>query len=235
MIKEPEQPADAGSGPLRIVLVEDHLILREGLQALLESDPSLQVVGLAGSVAEGLEVVASTAPSLVILDLSLPDRSGIELISALQASQPALAVLVLTAHKGSEFVRLALQAGAAGYVLKDSCHAELQQAIRELRAGRRYLCESVASTILGDYAKQPVAEARRSFDTLITEREREILVRVARGQSNKHAARELRLSVKTVEKHRSNVMRKLNLHNAAALTMFAIRYGLVDQEEAPQS
>ena len=218
------------TGRMRLMLVEDHLILRQGLRALLETNSDIEVVGEAGTVSEALARIGAVKPSIVITDITLPDRSGIELVQALRTLEPGIKVLVLTAHTTEEHIRAALSAGATGYILKDASHAELVQGLRAVSAGRRFLCESVEAKILSRYAAghEPEKPAALSAGH-ITRREREVLTRIAMGQTNKFIARALALSVKTVEKHRSNVMRKLNLHNTAAVTLFAVRHRLVDQ------
>jgi DNA-binding NarL/FixJ family response regulator len=229
----PSPTADpaVASTPLRVVLVEDHAVLREGLIALLAMDSSLEMVGAAGSADDALRIIETAQPGLIIADIALPDRSGIELVADLRARGNPTPVLILTAHRSAEHIRAAFRAGATGYLLKDSSHAELLQGIRTVSQGRRYLCGSASSTVLSLYVDDAARERGPAPEATITEREREVLTRIALGQSNKHAARALGLSVKTVEKHRSNLMRKLNLHNTAALTMFAIRYGLVNKDQ----
>ncbi|HYK25101.1 MAG TPA: response regulator transcription factor [Steroidobacteraceae bacterium] len=219
------------SARLRILLVEDHLILRQGLRALLESHSDLEIVGEAGTVAEALDLVERLRPTIVMTDIGLPDRSGIELTAELRARGSSARVLVLTAHTTEEHIRAALNAGVTGYVLKDASHAELLAGLRAVGAGRPFLCESSEAKVLSHYASGAVSEQSRAPIGQITNREREVLKRIALGKSNKGIARELELSVKTVEKHRSNVMRKLKLHNTAAITLFAVRHSLLDQQE----
>ena len=218
-----------GKPRLRIVLVEDHAILREGLKALIEIESDFDIVGEFGSVEECLAGIVDLQPDLLLTDLALPGRSGIELLAEMQRLSPLTRKLVLTAHENEEYIRAALNAGANGYVLKDANSAELMLAIRTVSLGQQFLCKAIASKILSGYlsghapgdqgAASPVTQS-------ITEREREVLTRIALGNSNKLIARELGVSPKTVEKHRSNLMRKLQLHNAAAITMFAIRNGM---------
>jgi two-component system response regulator NreC len=230
----PQDLAGTKSKPavrLRVVLVEDHVILRLGLMALLDTDPGIEVVGDAGTYQEALAIIESSTPSLIITDIALPDRTGIELITELRARGIDTPVLILTVHKSGEYIRAAFRAGATGFLLKDSTHAELMQGIRAASAGRKFVCESASGAILSRYVDEMNGEPGQTPDELMTDREREVLIRVALGQSNKHAARDLGLSVKTVEKHRSNLMRKLKLHNTASLTMFAIRYGLVGKDQ----
>ena len=215
---------------IRIVLVEDHAILREGLKALIEIEADFEVVGEFGSVEQSLDGILELQPDLVVTDLELPGRSGVELLGEVQRLSPMSRKLVLTAHEDEQYIRSALNAGANGYVLKDANCAELMLAIRTVAVGQQFLCKGIAGKILSGYLsgcasgdqQRVVASAGQS----ITEREREVLTRIALGSSNKSIARELGVSPKTVEKHRSNLMRKLQLHNAAAITMFAIRNGM---------
>jgi DNA-binding NarL/FixJ family response regulator len=215
---------------IRIVLVEDHAILREGLKALIEIESDFDIVGEFGSVEECLLGIAGLQPDLLLTDLALPGRSGIELLAEIQRLSPLTRKLVLTAHENEEYIRAALNAGANGYVLKDANSAELMLAIRTVSLGQQFLCKAIASKILSGYLSGYAPGDQRpavpAVTQSITEREREVLTRIALGNSNKLIARELGVSPKTVEKHRSNLMRKLQLHNAAAITMFAIRNGM---------
>jgi two-component system, NarL family, response regulator NreC len=231
MVQSDGDFADAAAGPglsrrLRVMLVEDHAILRQGLKALLETDPRVQVVGEAGTVAEALAAINRLHPSVVITDIGLPGATGIDLIAALQVQGCEIPILVLTAMQSAVCLRAALRAGARGFMLKDSSHAELTEGLRAVAAGQKFMCTTLSRGILRDLADE-VKDDDAAPIQLITRREREVLTRIAMGQSSKESARELRLSVKTVAKHRSNLMRKLKLHNSAAVTMFAMRHGLV--------
>jgi DNA-binding NarL/FixJ family response regulator len=219
--------------PARIVLIEDHAILRDGLRALLELEPELQVVGEAGSAAEGARVVRSCNPTLVITDLAMPDGLGLRALDELRAACPGVHVLVLTAYCSDEYIHAALNAGADGYILKDASRAELLHAIRAVIAGQKYFSEPVSARLVSGYLRRN--EPAIAGCPRITERERQVLTRVALGETNKRVAMALRLSIKTVEKHRANLMRKLDLHNTAAVTLFAVRNGMLpagDAEEA---
>ena len=214
---------------IRVVLVDDHAILREGLLALLSMEGDLEVVGEAGNGDTGLEIVERLKPTIVITDLAMRDRTGIQLISNVRRIAPQTRVLVLTVHNGEEYIRAALSAGADGYVLKDSSRAELLLAIRSVAKGDPYLCAPVSakvvSSYLGDHHQRPAGSVQD-----LTRRERQVLTLIALGNSNKRIANQLNLSVKTIEKHRSNFMRKLALHNTAGVTMFAICRGLVSAD-----
>lgn len=216
------------SGRVRILLVEDHVILREGLCALLGLEPDLRVVGDACDVDGALLAAERLRPQLVITDLALSGRSGISFITELSARRLGVRVLVLTAHNTEEYIRAALNAGAHGYVLKDSGRADLLQAIRVVVNGGQYLCASVSARIVSGFVHGPEQKHAAAPETLVTSREKQVLTRIALGHSNKIIARDLGLSVKTVEKHRSNLMRKLTLHNAAAITLFALRHGFIE-------
>ena len=211
----------------RLVLVEDHAILREGLRALLELERDLQIAGESTNGLDAVELVRQLAPALVITDIALPGRSGIELIGCLRQVQPGVKILVLTAHNSEEYIRAALNAGADGYVLKDASRVELLQAIRTILSGQTFLCASVTARVVSGYLRPKSADPTRLSAEHVTGREREVLTQVALGNSNKLIARALGVSVKTVEKHRANLMRKLTLHNTAAVTRFAIRHGMV--------
>ena len=215
---------------IRIVLVEDHAILREGLKALIEIESDFDVVGDFCRVEDSLADIRALQPNLVVTDLALPGRSGIELLAEIRQLSPKTRKLVLTAHENEEYIRAALNAGADGYVLKDANSAELMLALRTVSAGQQYLCKAITGKILSGYLSGEQRPSSPAVTQSITEREREVLTRIALGNSNKLIARELGVSPKTVEKHRSNLMRKLQLHNAAAITMFAIRNGLAGSE-----
>jgi DNA-binding NarL/FixJ family response regulator len=212
----------------RIVLIEGHAILRDGLRALLELESDLTVAGSVGDAASALRVLREVQPELVITDVALPDRSGIALIGELLLTFRGLRVLVLTAHGTKEYIRAALKAGAHGYVLKDSSRADLIRAIRAVMSGRRYLCASAAAKVVSGFDSGFEPRRVAPVEGLLTGRERQILTRIALGQSNKSIAEDLGVSVKTVEKHRANLMRKLTLHNAAAVTLFALRHGFIE-------
>jgi DNA-binding NarL/FixJ family response regulator len=211
----------------RLVVVEDHAILREGLRALLELEPDLAIAGEASNGIDAVPVVESLKPAMLITDIALPRRSGIELIGCLRQMRLDLKILVLTAHSSEEYIRAALNAGADGYVLKDASRADLLQAIRAVLGGQTYLCSSVTAKVVSGYLRPKAGDAEVVTVEHVTGREREVLTRVALGQSNKLIARALGVSIKTVEKHRANLMRKLTLHNTAAVTRFAIRHGMV--------
>src|SRR5256714_10239571 len=201
----------------RIVLVEDNAILREGLRALIELEPDLKVVGEASTGAEGVRVVQGSNPTLVITDLAMPGGSGLRTIDELRAVCPDLRVLVLTAYCTDEYIAAALGAGADGYVLKDASRAELLQAIRSVITGQKYFSEPVPARLVSGYLRRN--DPARDPCPRVTERDREVLTRFPPGEANKRAAGARRLGAKTGEKHPGNLMRKLELHNTAAVTL----------------
>ncbi|MCJ7555651.1 MAG: response regulator transcription factor [Gammaproteobacteria bacterium] len=221
--------AAKGFPVIRIVLVEDHVILRDGLRSLLEMDAEFKIVGEAGGFAEGMEVVASRKPDLVITDIRLAGDSGLKLIPALKKAHPSLRAMILTAHCTDEYVRAALEAGADGYVLKEASREELAQGIRTVMSGKQYFSTEVTTRVvsgfLGNEEKQKLESASK-----ITPREAEVLTLIAHAYSTKAIARKLDLSVKTVEKHRSNLMAKLELRSSAAITLYAVRHNYISAE-----
>jgi DNA-binding NarL/FixJ family response regulator len=216
---------------LSLLLIDDHTILREGLRSLLELQPDLHVVGETGTFEEAINLAERLQPDIVLTDIGLPGRSGLLLVRELRKVCPAARIVLLTAHASEEYIRAGLDAQVDGYVLKDSGHAELITAIRTVATGQHFLCKAVASRVLATYLHRGGSpEAIRDPLQSVTARERQVLTRIASGHSNKAVARELNLSVKTIEKHRANLMRKLALHNAADITRFALSHYLVAQE-----
>lgn len=212
---------------LRILIAEDHTILREGLRALLSANPGNEVVGEADNGRDAVRLVGTLRPNLVLMDLSMPGTNGIEAIAEIKKRFPETRVLTLTVHKSEEYIREALQAGVDGYVLKDATYTELMMAIKSVANGKVYLSPGISDRVINGYLDgNRDAGVNTAWDTL-THREREILKLIAEGRTNKHIAGYLCLSVKTVEKHRSNLMRKLDQHNVATLTAFAIEKGLL--------
>ena len=210
----------------RIVIIGDHAILREGLKALIEIEPDFEIVGAFGGVEDALVGIHELQPDLVLTHLAFTGSSRFELLLAIRRVAPRARKLVLTAYDSEEYIRAALNAGADGYVLKDANSVELMQAIRTVSAGQKYLCEAISNKILGGGLSGGEPRRKRASTQSITGREREVLTRIALGDSNKAIALALALSVKTIEKHRSNLMRKLRLHNTAGITLFAVRNGL---------
>jgi two-component system response regulator NreC len=228
---KPAAPLDKERKPrIRIILVEDQPILREGLKALLDNESDFDVVGEFRCAQDSLGGISDLQPDLILTDLAPTGRWGVDWLGEIRRRSPATRKLVLTWCGNEEHIRAALKAGADGYVAKDANIAELILAIRTVSAGGQYLCEATASLVLSNFLTREQRRPCPAVVQSITGREREVLTRIALGDSNKLIARELGVSPKTVEKHRSNLMRKLQLHNAAAITMFAIRNGMTGSE-----
>ena len=194
---------------------------------LLSSHPDLEVVGEAADGRDAIRCVEEAAPDLVLLDLSMPRMDGMDAIREIRKRSPGTKILALTVHKAEEYVLTALQAGADGYALKDATHAELVTAIRSVLAGKRYLSPGVSEKVIEGYLAGKKAQTTTSPWESITPREREVLKLIAEGHKNKEIADILCISVKTVEKHRANIMEKLDLHNVSDLTAYAIERGIV--------
>ena len=214
-------------GKKRIVIAEDHTILREGLKALFATDPVLDVVGEAEDGREAIRRVEELKPDLLMLDLSMPRMNGIEAIREIKQQSPATKILVLTVHKTEEYVLASLEAGADGYVIKDATRAELLMAIANVLAGKRYLSPEVSEKVIEGYLAGKKASKPLAPGDTLTVREREVLKLIAEGYKNKEIAEYLCISLKTVEKHRDNLMKKLDLHSSSALTAYAMERGLV--------
>ncbi|MCF8120645.1 MAG: response regulator transcription factor [Deltaproteobacteria bacterium] len=216
--------------PYRLVIAEDHTILREGLGALIRSDPEIELIAEAKDGREAVQCVERLGPDLVLMDLSMPNMHGLEAIKEIKTRFPGIRVLTLTVHKTEEYVYAALKAGADGYVLKDATHAELSVAIKSVLKGNRYLSPSISSKVIDGYlegTKSPLAHS--AWDDTLSRREREILKLIAEGHKSKEIADMLYISPRTVQKHRYNLMQKLNLRNVAAITAYAIDKGLVER------
>ena len=212
---------------IRLLLVDDHAVVRSGLRMLLGGDRSIEIVGEAGTAAEALDLVGPVAADVVLMDIGLPDKSGIEATRDLKAQHPGVAVVALTIHEDEEYFFKMLEAGASGYVPKRAAPEELLSAIRIAAAGEVYLYPSLAKLLVRDYlSSDRGADERAGLDGL-TDRECEVLTHLAEGSSNEEIAAALVISPKTVERHRENIMRKLNLHSRAELVRYAIRKGII--------
>jgi DNA-binding NarL/FixJ family response regulator len=211
----------------RIVIAEDHVILRQGLKSLMDAHEDLEVVCEAGDGLEAIRAVEQEEPDLLLLDLNMPRMDGVSAIRDIKKRFPETKIIVLTMHQNEEYILEAFQCGADGYCLKASSHDELMIAIRHVLSGQSYVSPEISGKVLEGYLEgQKTLKEKTSWDTL-TPREREVLKLVGEGYQNKKIADYLCISVKTVEKHRANIMQKLDLHTASALTAYAIEKGLV--------
>ena len=211
----------------RIMLVEDHAIIREGLRSLFSAERDFEVVAEAEEGRSALRLVQNHRPDLVVTDLSMPQMDGIDLIATLKKQNPKIRVVALTVHRNDEYVLAALKAGADGYVLKEANYSELITAARTALRGKHYLSPEISGNLIQVYLEGKGAPRRKSPIETLSRREREIVSLIAEGQTNKQIADRLCISVKTVETHRYKIMTKLNVHNAAALITVALERGLI--------
>ncbi len=212
-----------------IVIAEDHTILREGLRSLLSMEGEYDIVADAKDGLEAIRCATQYLPDLMLLDLAMPKMNGIAAIKEIKRQAPDTKIMALTIHKSEEYILEAFQSGVDGYCLKDSTHEELMMAIRSVLSGKTYLSPSISERVLTGYLEgKRTIKTDSAWDTL-TQREKEILKLIGEGYKNKEISDYLCISVKTVEKHRANLMKKLDLHNVSALTAYAIDKGLVSQ------
>ncbi|MDH3327616.1 MAG: response regulator transcription factor [Desulfobulbaceae bacterium] len=211
----------------KIVIAEDHTILRAGLRALLSTQKNLEVIGEAGDGREAVRIVDNLEPDLLLIDLSMPKLNGMEAIKEIKSQHPSIKIIVLTVHKSDEYIVASMKAGADGYMLKDAGQNELLLAIEYVLNGKMFISPSISDKIIDAYLKNQSNPGSTSVLDDLTARELEILKLIAEGNKNKDIADHLCISLKTVEKHRSNLMQKLDLRNTAALTSYAIGKGLV--------
>ena len=208
--------------PIRILLADDHAVVRQGFRAMLAQQPDIAIVGEAGNGREVMALAEKTKPDLIVMDVAMPELNGIEATRRLTASMPGIRILALSMHKDSVYVREMLKAGAKGYLLKDSCESDLLDAVRTLARGGEYVSPAVQEALM--YGTRP---STSPLDQL-TSREREVLQLIAEGKTNKDIATTLTLSVYTVDAHRGRIMEKLNVHSINELVRFAVRNGLID-------
>jgi two-component system response regulator NreC len=216
--------------PLRVVLAEDHHVVRQGLEALLRTEPDMQLVGEAATGLDALRLVEKLEPDVLVLDLMMPGLGGLEVAHRVAERHPHTKVVILSMHQNEAYVVAAFRAGATGYVVKESTSAELIRAIREAAAGRRYFSPPLSESIIADYLRKADDKTFDPYDTL-TSREREVLQMAAEGLTNSEIAAQLFISARTVESHRANLMRKLNLRSQSELIRYAVRKGIVSLGE----
>jgi two-component system, NarL family, response regulator NreC len=211
----------------RILLADDHQLMRSGVRLMLEREPDLTVVGEAADGREAVALAKSLKPEVVVMDIGMPNLNGIE--AALQMTQeiPDLAIIMVSMHSDESYVLRALKAGARGYLLKDSAEADLIKAVHAVAGGKSFFSPAVSKLLLDDYVRKLKRSGTEDAYDLLTPREREILQLIAEGKSNKDVANLLNLSVYTVESHRSNLMEKLNLRGLPELILYAVRRGII--------
>ena len=209
----------------RVVLADDHTLVRSGIRRILEAHPGFEVVGEAADGVEALALVRETVPDVIVLDLNMPGSGGLDALPALKFAQPSLKVVVLSMHAGREYVSRAMKGGADAYLLKDSAVQDLVAAVEDVLVGRSYFSPSIQA-LMAELLRGETREPSRG--TTLTDREREVLGWLARGLSSKEVAQRLDISVRTVETHRANLMHKLGVKSVALLIQVALREGIID-------
>lgn len=210
---------------IRLLLVDDHEIMREGLCALLRKNENIEVVGNAAEGRTAVRMASELTPDMVIIDIGMPNLNGIEATRQMVANNPKLKVMALSTHSEMAIVAKTLKAGASGYMLKESAFGELTDGIESVLQGKTYLCSKIAEVVFNDYVNL-LSNPKWAIGGILTGREKEVLQLVAEGKTTKEIASELHVSIKTVDSHREHIMNKLDIHNVAELTKYAIKEGL---------
>jgi two-component system response regulator NreC len=216
-----------GMQKIRILLAEDHTIVRQGLSALLRSEPDMEVAGEASDGLEAIEMAKKLIPDVVLMDIAMRNLNGLEATRKIKKLFPHMKVLVLTMYDNEEWVFQILKAGASGYLIKDSAMTDLTSAIRAIHQGDSYLSPSISKKVIDEYIRKAEMGEKNSVDDLLSDRERGILQLIAEGQSVTQIASLLCISKKTVEAHKTHIMEKLNIHDKVGLIKYAIRTGLI--------
>jgi len=212
---------------IRIVLADDHVVMRNGLKLLLERQPNFAVAGEAVNGREAVEICEKLKPDVLVLDIAMPNLNGIEAERQIAAKMPKTAIVILSMHSDESYVLRALKAGARAYLLKDSAEADLINAIRAVSEGKAFFSPAISRMLVDDYMRRLEQRGVEDSYELLTTREREILQLLAEGKPNKEVAAMLNLSLYTVETHRGNILQKLNLHSVPELIMYAVRKGVI--------
>ncbi len=214
---------------MRILLADDHGIVRRGLKSLLESRPGLEVIGEAADGLEALRLCGELSPDLLIIDISMPKMNGIEVASRVQKLERPPGIIILSMHADESYIMRALAAGARGYLVKDATDEDLLPAVKAVAAGKPFFSPTVSAILMEDYVRQLRTRGLSDSYELLTDREREVLQLLAEGRSNKEVAALLDVGLSTVETHRANLMQKLSLHNTAEIVLYAVRKGIIRQ------
>jgi DNA-binding NarL/FixJ family response regulator len=212
---------------IRMLLADDHTVMRKGLRLLLDSQPGFQVVAEAATGREAVSLAEQHAPDVIVMDIAMPLLNGIEAARQIAAKLPQAAIVFLSMHSDESYVLRALKAGARAYLLKDSAENDLLEAVRAVTEGKAYFSPAISKMLVEDYLRQMREQKVEDSYELLTTREREIVQLLAEGKNNKEVANILNLSLYTVETHRSNIFQKLNLHSGAELILYAIRKGVI--------
>jgi DNA-binding NarL/FixJ family response regulator len=211
----------------RVLLADDHGVLRKGIRFLLATEPEIEVVAETGDGREAVALAESLAPDVVILDIAMPSLSGIDAAAQITRRNPKTGVVILSMHSDEEFVLRALSSGARGYLLKDAAEPDLVRAVQVVASGRRFFSPAITEMLLNDYMLRLQRSGKQDSYALLTDREKELLHLLAEGKTNKEAAGLMNVSPSTVETHRTNLMQKLDLHNTAEIVLFAVRKRII--------
>jgi DNA-binding NarL/FixJ family response regulator len=214
--------------PIRVLLADDHRLLRAGIRALLQGAEGIEVVAEAGDGREALELIRSHRPHVLLTDISMPGMNGLEAAARIAEEFPSVRIVVLSMHVNEEFVSQAIRAGAAGYLLKDAAPEEVETAIRTVARGETYLAPAASKHLVTEYMRRVRGETGPA--QLLTPRQREVLQLVAEGHTNKEIAKRLQISLKTVETHRTQLMERLDIHDVTGLVRYAIRVGIIQAQ-----
>lgn len=220
---------------IRIILADDHTLVRSGIRSLLQNIPGVQVIAEAGDGRQALDLIEQQQPDLVLMDIAMPGLNGLEALTRISKAYPKVRVVVLSMHANEEYVLQALRAGAAGYLLKDAATPELEIAVKAVAQGKTYLSPTISQQVVDEYLRRTNADQGIQGSPLdafeqLTPRQREVLQLIAEGNTGQQIARKLNISVKTVETHRLQLMARLNIHDIAGLVRYAIRMGIVSEE-----
>ncbi len=215
---------------IKVVVADDHTILRQGIKALLDNQEGIEVVGEAKDGREAIKTIEELLPDVILMDIAMPGLNGLEATRRIKKKFPKVKVVVLTMHANEEYIFQILNAGADGYLVKETAFQDLISAINAVHKGEAFMSPSISKKVMTDYIQRAQGEGKVGFDTLTT-REREILQLVAEGNSNKKIAEALFISPKTVETHRAHIMDKLNIHDRAGLIKYAIRKGMINLDK----
>jgi DNA-binding NarL/FixJ family response regulator len=214
---------------IRVLIADDHTVVRQGLRVLLEAEPDITIVGEAETGRQAVQMIKKITPDVVVMDIAMPLLNGLEATRQISKEVPTVKVLILSSYSDDEYVHQLTEAGAAGYLLKQTAATELIRAIREAKKGNAYFSPAISKRVL-DYYREAFLNGGpvRKRGDVLTSREAEVLQLIAEGKPNKQIAAELSISIKTVEKHRQQVMNKLNIHDVAGLTRYAISKGIIE-------
>jgi DNA-binding NarL/FixJ family response regulator len=211
----------------RVLLADDHGVLRKGIRFLLATEPEIEVVAETGDGREAVALAEALAPDVAILDIAMPSLSGIDAAAQITRRSPKTGVVILSMHSDEEFVLRALSSGARGYLLKDAAEPDLVRAVQVVASGRRFFSPAITEMLLDDYMLRLQRSGKQDSYELLTDREKELLHLLAEGKTNKEAAGLMNVGLSTVETHRTNLMQKLDLHNTAEIVLFAVRKRII--------